>query len=242
MRVNVRLVMRRADPATAAVVLGDVARTGPYFVLSTEPRPAGRPLAALYGDGPDLDGLIDDYARRMGTGERRVAASILFLGLAARLWSPALGGVTHRVIPDLDPAHLHWWCDTPFGLRAERPGGWEGTEPGELAGAVAATVVDANLRPLAAAIRRRVRLADGLLWGNAASALVGSLRMAEDAAGPVRAVVGALLDRDPLAAAMSALPRTGAPDVRRRSCCLYYRVPGAGLCGDCGLDHVPRAR
>jgi FhuF-like iron-sulfur protein len=22
---------------------------------------------------------------------------------------------------------------------------------------------------------------------------------------------------------------------RRRSCCLYYRVPGGGLCGDCTL-------
>ena len=22
---------------------------------------------------------------------------------------------------------------------------------------------------------------------------------------------------------------------RRRSCCLYYRLPGGALCGDCGL-------
>ena len=26
---------------------------------------------------------------------------------------------------------------------------------------------------------------------------------------------------------------------RRRSCCLYYRVPGGGLCGDCCLDRPP---
>ncbi|MGI5249917.1 (2Fe-2S)-binding protein [Actinacidiphila glaucinigra] len=27
----------------------------------------------------------------------------------------------------------------------------------------------------------------------------------------------------------------GAPAYVRRSCCLYYRVPGGGLCGDCAL-------
>jgi|GEM_PF-1837329 hypothetical protein len=26
---------------------------------------------------------------------------------------------------------------------------------------------------------------------------------------------------------------------RRRSCCLYYRLPGGGLCGDCCLRRVP---
>ncbi|WP_203881128.1 (2Fe-2S)-binding protein [Planotetraspora kaengkrachanensis] len=32
------------------------------------------------------------------------------------------------------------------------------------------------------------------------------------------------------------------PDLqfRRRSCCLYYRVPGARRCGDCSLDRDPR--
>jgi hypothetical protein len=28
---------------------------------------------------------------------------------------------------------------------------------------------------------------------------------------------------------------------RRRSCCLYYRVPGGELCGDCVLSHRPGA-
>ncbi|MGW5694872.1 (2Fe-2S)-binding protein, partial [Streptomyces asiaticus] len=26
---------------------------------------------------------------------------------------------------------------------------------------------------------------------------------------------------------------------RRRTCCLYYRVPGGGLCGDCVLREAP---
>lgn len=29
------------------------------------------------------------------------------------------------------------------------------------------------------------------------------------------------------------------PAFRRRTCCLYYRVPGGGLCGDCALPRVP---
>ena len=29
---------------------------------------------------------------------------------------------------------------------------------------------------------------------------------------------------------------------RRRSCCLLYRVPGAGLCGDCILAGRPAGR
>ena len=29
---------------------------------------------------------------------------------------------------------------------------------------------------------------------------------------------------------------------RRRSCCLYYRVPGGGLCGDCVLGPLAARR
>jgi iron complex transport system ATP-binding protein len=29
---------------------------------------------------------------------------------------------------------------------------------------------------------------------------------------------------------------------RRTSCCLYYRVPGGGLCGDCVLTTQPHER
>ncbi|MGW4250864.1 (2Fe-2S)-binding protein, partial [Streptomyces californicus] len=39
-----------------------------------------------------------------------------------------------------------------------------------------------------------------------------------------------------------ALRSTGAPHgpaFRRRSCCLYWRCPGGGLCGDCVFDSAP---
>ncbi|MGB3523980.1 MAG: (2Fe-2S)-binding protein, partial [Mycobacterium sp.] len=31
-------------------------------------------------------------------------------------------------------------------------------------------------------------------------------------------------------------------DYRRASCCLFYRTPGGGLCGDCALTHKPQVR
>ncbi|MFV2120727.1 (2Fe-2S)-binding protein, partial [Streptomyces sp. Act-28] len=31
------------------------------------------------------------------------------------------------------------------------------------------------------------------------------------------------------------------PALRRRTCCLYYRCPGGGLCGDCVFDAPPRS-
>jgi hypothetical protein len=75
-----------------------------------------------------------------------------------------------------------------------------------------------------------VKLADGLVWGNAASALAGSLNVGP-AGGGRAALVRALLAREPLAGAGSF----GADGFVRNNCCLYYRVPGGGMCGDCGL-------
>jgi ferric iron reductase protein FhuF len=58
------------------------------------------------------------------------------------------------------------------------------------------------------------------------------------------AVAERLLDAAPLARTV-ALRAPEPPDVgwtfRRRSCCLYYRVPGGAVCGDCVL-HERRHR
>ncbi|MEV0504296.1 (2Fe-2S)-binding protein, partial [Streptomyces spectabilis] len=49
-----------------------------------------------------------------------------------------------------------------------------------------------------------------------------------------------------LATDLFALPElrsTGTLDgtaFRRRSCCLYYRCPNGGLCGDCCFDRPPQ--
>lgn len=67
---------------------------GGFFALRTAPVPEGGhlALARLYaGEDAPLTGRIDTVAARLGTTERRVAASVAHLGLAARLWSTALG-------------------------------------------------------------------------------------------------------------------------------------------------------
>lgn len=96
-------------------------------------------------------------------------------------------------------------------------------------------VVERHLRPLVAAVRAVTPVAEGLLWGNAASALTGALavlaRARPGSATAATRLVEELLDLTPL----RGTGTLGPSGFRRHSCCLYYRVPGGGLCGDCAL-------
>ncbi|MDN3260685.1 (2Fe-2S)-binding protein [Streptomyces sp. CSDS2] len=227
---------------------------GGFFVLRTL---AGPPGAA----GPwRLPALADGYARvpasgrdpvaarvavvgeRLRTAEPRVAASLAQQGLAARLWSAALGcAVLYGRLPDLDPRLLRWDVD------ATAPDDLWLTEvralPGD-ADTLAASVLHGHLEPLTAVLRARYGVAAGLLWGNAGSALAATARELgrwarthgrADVAARTRALTGDLFAH-PLLEATGV--RTGA-SFRRRSCCLYYRVPGGGLCGDCCHTRPP---
>ncbi|HEY2724615.1 MAG TPA: (2Fe-2S)-binding protein [Pseudonocardiaceae bacterium] len=236
---------RRADPGLVVATLRRAARHGPFFELEVvpagQPR-TGAPLADLYRQAGrfDLAELVDHHARRLRTTERRVAASLLFQGIAARLWSPVVGCLRDGLVPDLDPEHLFWWRASPLGLSTDRPTGWITAylAPRLAETVLAETVLDANLAPLARALRQVTPVAAGLLWGNAASALVGTALVADDEA--VRTVVRRLLEREPLRGTTTALAGTGPVRVRRRSCCLFYRVPDGGLCGDCALHSGTR--
>ncbi|WP_018655349.1 (2Fe-2S)-binding protein [Actinomadura flavalba] len=223
--------MRATTPDQTARVLTEVAALGPYYALETgPPAPGWRPLPER--DPGFVAALIDDYALRLGGGsgpvEHRVAASILFQSIAARLWSPVVASAALGVVPDL--AALRWRPGSPHGLRLPAPAGFAYENARQLRD----LVVDAHLRPLGEMFRDVGKLADGLVWGNAASALAGTL-VARPAA-PARGIVGDLLDLEPLRGT-GAFTRRGFV---RRSCCLYYRVPpGGGLCGDCALLDRP---
>ncbi|MFH9725508.1 (2Fe-2S)-binding protein [Streptomyces sp. NPDC017254] len=218
---------------------------GGFFALrTTAPETGGahRPLARLYAgeDGP-LHARVDRVAARLGAPERRVGASVAHLGLAARLWSTALGpAALHGRFPGLDPAELHW--DGALTSPDDLWWAGSGTRPATV-DELRAAVQEAHLVPLHAALRRDGRISPRLLWGNAGSALAGALReltrwahargrpeVAERAA----ALVSGLLDHPDLAGTVRG------PRLRRASCCLYYRCPGGGLCGDCVFDHAPR--
>ncbi|WP_294003223.1 (2Fe-2S)-binding protein [Streptomyces sp.] len=196
---------------------------------------------------------VDTVSRRLGTAEPRVAASIAHQALAARLWSVALGcAVRYGRLPDLGPGLLHWdpgatapddlWLTEVRALPdATAPAG-----PVTLAEAVVRVVGHGHLEPLGAALRDRYGLAAGLLRGNAGSALAGAVRELDrwaranncaDAAARTRALADALFAH-PLLSTTGT--RTGLA-FRRRSCCLYYRVPGGGVCGDCCFTQPPRS-
>ncbi|MFB7454589.1 (2Fe-2S)-binding protein [Streptomyces sp. NPDC056194] len=224
---------------------GDGGGPGGFFALRTTAPVTGgahRPLARLYAgeDGP-LTARVDHVTARIGARERRVGASVAHLGLAARLWSTALGpAALHGRFPALDPAELFW-----DGAPASPDDLWwagSATRPATV-DELSAAVLDAHLVPLHAALRRDGAISPRLLWGNAGSALAGALRelirwaraqgrpeVAERAA----ALVSGLLDHPDLAGTVRG------PRLRRTSCCLYYRAPGGGLCGDCVFDHAPR--
>ncbi|MCQ6552047.1 (2Fe-2S)-binding protein [Streptomyces sp. C10-9-1] len=231
-------------------LLARVAAVGPYFAVTAGERPDAtgfRPLSALYGDRRVLEEYVAEVGRRLGSDQRRVAASTLHIGTAARLWSVALGAavLTGRV-PDLAPGRLLWrtpaagpmelWLPgpataPPSGTAAEEP------SPAALVDALHDTVMVRNLEPFAAALRRHFTLSPLTLRGNAASALVGAARVlgerAPGAGGDPVALAGALLDREPMAGE-GVLDRDPLA-YRRGSCCLYYRAPGAGMCGECVL-------
>lgn len=235
------------------------AEVGPFFALRTgpgagDPREQGYvPVGAAYRltregtAAPPLRARVEAVAATLRTDEPRVAASLAFQGFAARVWSLALGpaALSGRVY-NLRPDRL-WWHP---GRTAPDDLWWPGApsvmgEPGGLAGQVGDAAY-AQLLPLHAAVARAYRVSGRLLWGNAASALAGSLRVLHDwchahglpeAAERATGLARAQLAHPPLrdTGTLTSPP----PAFRRRTCCLYYRVPGGGLCGDCVLRRAP---
>ncbi|NME77835.1 hypothetical protein HF886_01840 [Rhodococcus sp. 105337] len=201
-------------------VLEEIATQSPYFAVGTGPAPGPwQPTTALR-ECAIRDALVSTTADRMVTSEPRVAASTVFFGYAARMWSVALGSVTTsgRCIR-LDPGMLLWRTDGGMQLHLADP---------RFGGSVAAEVLDAQLEPLIEAWADVV--APGLMWGNTASALIGAGRVLGPAATPyVEALLG-----DPRL--RTALDRSTH---RRRSCCLFYRTPNGGVCGDCPFPTPP---
>ncbi|GHA96250.1 hypothetical protein GCM10010330_57970 [Streptomyces tendae] len=235
---------------------------GGFFVLhASRPVPSGRtaaaPLVHAYAPGygnaaadvqvpvqraDPLGRRVRKVAAAIGASEARVAASVAQQGLAARLWSVTLAcAVRYGHVPDLDPRLLHWdpgatapddlWLTEVHALPAD-------------ADTVADVVLTTHLAPLTEAVHARYGVARGLLRGNAASALTGAGRELDrwarrqgqaDAAARARSLTAGLLAH-PLLAGTGTLTGTS---FRRRSCCLYYRVPAGGVCGDCCFPSPP---
>ncbi|MGK5626949.1 (2Fe-2S)-binding protein [Streptomyces sp. URMC 123] len=261
--------------------LGALAAVGSFFAVATGPAldptgpeglvhgESGLPLTEAHRTDPGSPwrARIADVAARLGTAEPRVAASIAFQGLAARLWSVALGAaVLTGHVPDLGPGRLWWHPDRPAPADLRLPDPRPTAVPGDTAARLAATVLHGHLVPLVRASRAASGVSERVLWGNAGSALAGTVgvlhgwaRTAGASGGasagasvgapagtPGAAAAGEAADRagalaralftDPLLRGTGTVSASGGrPGFVRRSCCLYYRVPGGGLCGDCVL-------
>lgn len=232
--------------ATAEAALADVAATGPYFAIGRGDTgdPDWRPLSALYADPTGLGAAIAGVADRIGAPEPRVAASTFHLGLAARLWSVWTGMlIGHRLHLDLSPDQVHFrFIDGQLRLHLPRVRAWrvDAAQPG-----LAAAVLDGHLTPFAAALRQAVPISAALLRGNVASALMGAARVYDahrgaEAPGPAWRLASTICEGETLSGTVVFTPDANA--YRRTSCCLYYRTPDAGLCGDCALDARPEPR
>jgi FhuF 2Fe-2S C-terminal domain len=231
-----------AGPEQVYDALLAAAQTGPFFRLEVGAQMAGpdwQPVRKLPAGG--LTSLAAATADQLGTAEVRVAASVLHLSLAARLWAPALAsGLLSGVVPDLSAVALS--TTPPVRLALPDPSGRLAGSAIQVAELAGATVGD-QLHRLEPALP--VPLPDGLLRGNSASAMIGALQVLTSAhpglAGPAAELASALLSGEDLrgAGVLSLSKVRRSLSFRRRSCCLYYRVPGGGLCGDCCLARPP---
>ncbi|WP_262850079.1 (2Fe-2S)-binding protein [Mumia quercus] len=207
---------------------------GSYFALEAlpdDPVAAGwRPLADLLEPGPleERVAYTAAYLSRLGGApvEERVAASTVSLGLFSRLRSPVVGAAVLGVrLPPLTLTTI-WW-------RAFESGPW----PLAVQQASATTADEVPLGPLVERFATGFSLSRTVLWGNATSALFGAgaaLRTTRPDLVPAAAAYArAALARESFAGTGDLVDGQFV----RRSCCLYYRVPGGGYCGDCVLAH-----
>jgi len=216
-----RLADPAADPAdwqSVRLLYGDKLSRGP-----------------LDGGQDHLDALLASVRAALGGCEVRVAASLFFQGYASRLLSPPLACLAaNGCIPRLTADRLRWRHpeDQMIELGLTADGGWAGSDRRLIEQLVAASFEE-HLQPLADALRRRVRISAGLLTGNAASALVSGLALLAGRLGPDWRSLAAHALAQPALRGGGSLG--GESAFVRRSCCLYYRVAGGGLCADCPL-------
>lgn len=165
--------------------------------------------------------------------ELRVAASVVHLGLVARVLSPLLAlAVLHQRCGRVRAADL-WWQPTlgsmfPLSIREAALD----SDPALLGGAI--SEFGSAIAPFG--------VNEHIVRGNVASALVGAGKMLAAARPDLRGEINDLI-RGLLAGPELAGSGDFGPDgaFRRRSCCLIYRAAPAAsdrkaaLCGDCVL-------
>ncbi|MGE2832650.1 (2Fe-2S)-binding protein [Mycobacterium sp. SMC-4] len=233
-----------------ATLRGRVAGFGEYFALA-EPAGAGwRPVSPLLTDVAAVREQVAGTRRAIADARRmepdrillKSAASAWHLAIAARLISPVIGAAAHcSAVPVLTPPRLYWRPGAGHGLKlaAARLTWVDAHTPRRAAELIVGSLLDTVFAPLHQTLRAAAALSPGVMWGNLASAAHGAVTVMAGTRPVYRAscqaLIGTLLEMGPLHD--SATVAGGR--FRRRNCCLFYRVPGSGLCGDCVLSHPP---
>ena len=235
---------------TATEALRQAGRLGPYFAVEAQATgPGWRPLADLVHDaavvGERVSFVRSALAARCAVPveaiDARAAASIHFLGLASRLVAPSLAVATLTgAVATFDVADVAWQRvdGGPVPIAVTEPEAVPVDDAAAAAAALEQGVLNPVVAPVLAAFGAAVGVSPIVLWGNVASALAGAAAMLR------RSDARLVLDPVEVAAAVFARPgplaaagRFGVRDrfFVRASCCLFYRVPNAGKCGDCVL-------
>ncbi len=244
--MNAPADLARVPVADAMAAASQPGRDNPLLRIDTGTYPglpADRLCAALPGPPDGLAPaahLVDAVGAWAGTGERRVAASLVVLGYAARLVGPTIAVLLREgIVLDARAGQVRYSYrpEQGFRLALPQPGGWQGRAEA-LRRRWCHDIVDDHLRQLIDAVRAVAPVATGLLWGNVVSGVAGALgTLARDgvALELCHATGIALLDHGPLRGGGTMTVHDGQLRFVRRSCCLYYRLDGGGTCGDCPL-------
>lgn len=231
------------------------ARIGSFFTVPLAEGDDWRPFAEFTGSRE----AVDDYILRtrgalaiMGRVseddvELRVAASSFHLNAVARLLSPMFGcAVLAEASPDMGPENLVWRPGPAhaieIGLRA-LAGGAELSDA-ELVQRMHDGVIDGPVAALGEALAEATGLSRKVLWGNVASAVNGAFLVLRgqrpDDEDRAHELMRAIVEHGQLDGAGHFLPDEWDEDrFSRNNCCLFYRLPGAGMCGDCVLAERP---
>ncbi|WP_024794927.1 (2Fe-2S)-binding protein [Tomitella biformata] len=229
-------------------------RVGAYFDLRVVDGPQWRPFAELANSAADIEELVRRTRAILAVGrglpedeiELRAAASSFHLNSVAKVLSPVFGcAVLADAVPDLSAQNLAWLPGPSHvlevGVRAAVGGA--GLTDEQIVERVHAAPLDA-VAELGDGIHEATGLSQKVLWGNVASAFNGAFLVLRgqrpDDEDRAHEVLHAILEHGRLATAGRFLPDEWDADrFSRNSCCLFYRVPGGGLCGDCVLAERP---
>jgi hypothetical protein len=216
--------------------LAELAALGPYFALQSDDgsRAGWRPVTGLIDDRAELGQVIDGIAARLGAAPQWIAASVFYQGWAARLTSIYAGSVVlGGAVPDLAATSLRYLqpASGPVELLAAPLTAVD-------AGAGFQRLLGDHLDPLAAAVRRQVRIGRHLLLGNLASALAGSVVMLSHAGhGQHEDLISrAWAQPAELARYGRWHPATDGLRYVRTTCCGYDQLSSASRCSDCSLS------